>query len=89
MKIDATIEEVLAAHDVLSYSLMRADRDDPDVQRLERFVGKLRKAAADKFCAHCSIRPSRRKDRICDPCNTYRAKYGELPPKETLARRAS
>lgn len=91
MKVDLTIEEVLALHELGAYSLhsSRVDISDPDVAPLVSAVRKLREAGGEKFCRHCRERVSRRKDRICDPCNTYRSKYGELPPERVLERRAS
>ena len=40
-----------------------------------------------RWCAHCDARPSRRADGVCDACNAYRHKYGQLPPDDVLVRR--
>lgn len=41
----------------------------------------------DRWCAHCDLRPSRRRNRLCDACNTYLAKLGRLPSRRVIRRR--
>ena len=91
MKVDLTLDEVLALHDLAAYAFAfnRKSHEDPDTADLRKAKAKLEKAAKAAQCKHCRERFSRRKDRICDPCNTYRSKYGRLPAHDVVARRAS
>lgn len=44
-------------------------------------------APAKPWCVHCDLDRSRRRDGVCDACNSYRAKYGSLPGWTVLQRR--
>jgi hypothetical protein len=86
MKIDFNPDEVMEIHDVLVFVCRRAPGEN---KHLETALKKLRRAGSSRLCVHCRSRMSRRRDRICDACNTYRYRTGELPPHEVLTRRAS
>jgi hypothetical protein len=53
---------------------------------LESGDRKLATAIRGTTCVHCGERESKRRDRICERCNAYRAKYPDrgLPSEETL-----
>lgn len=86
MRLDFNPHEVLELHDIVSLICRRAPGEN---KHLETALRKLRKAGASRMCVHCRSRISRRKDRICDACNSYRSYKGELPPHKVLTRRAS
>lgn len=86
MRVDLTTEEVREVHDLLVFVCRRSPGTN---KRLEAVIRKLGKVGSPKVCVHCRSRLSRRKDQVCDPCNTYRHDRGELPPHAVLTRRES
>lgn len=86
MRLDFNPYEVQELHDLVSLVCRRAPGEN---KHLETAMKKLRRAGRSKVCKHCRRNMSRRKDRICDACNSYRAFRGHLPPQEVLGKRAS
>lgn len=41
----------------------------------------------ERWCGHCDIDLSERRDGVCQACAAYRRKYGELPSIDVVARR--
>jgi L-asparaginase II len=84
LRIDFNPDEVMEVHDLLNLVCGRAPGAN---KHLETAIKKLRRAGASRVCVHCGTRMSRRKDRICDACNSYRSYKGVLPPYEVLTGR--
>lgn len=87
MKVDLTLAEIESLYNIASYVVAKGHaQDDPP---LTSAALKLKRIGHRKLCKHCRNRFARRKDRICDACNTYRAKFGSLPKSEVLQQRVS
>jgi hypothetical protein len=41
----------------------------------------------DRTCTHCGWRPLRRRNGLCDACNAYQHRFGQLPDKAVLVKR--
>lgn len=83
-QVRLTNAELVEVHDLLAFVLRRGGNDT-----LESAFRKLRKAGLALRCVHCRERMTRRRDKICDACNTYRHANGELPADPVLSRRWS
>ncbi|GAC1646406.1 MAG: hypothetical protein NVS9B11_18330 [Candidatus Dormibacteraceae bacterium] len=74
----------------------------PTEERLVEFMGPTRAITRTRYradaaarvwaehlrwCAHCDVRPRRRRNGLCDACHTYQAKYHRLPEWDTLVAR--
>lgn len=86
-QVRLTSDEILEIHDLIAFVLRRAGEEANPA--LRSALKKLRRAGLDLRCRHCGERMTRRKDRICDPCNTYSHVYGKMPPDKVLAKRRS
>ena len=50
---------------------------------------KLTDIAEAMTCNYCEAAPSRRRNGLCDACDSYGRKYGHLPPERVLVKRGS
>lgn len=85
MRIDFNPFEVQELHDLLSLVCRRAPGEN---EHLETALKKLRRSGKSRICRHCKSNMSRRKNRLCDPCHSYKERFGLLPPQQVLGMRA-
>lgn len=41
----------------------------------------------ERWCTHCDLETTRRRNGLCGACNAYQHKYGQLPSEHVVARR--
>lgn len=82
------IELLLTAIEITTAHIRADPEPGLSARPFVRLGHKMSEELLSRVCRHCLDQPTRRSNRLCDPCNAYRARYGRLPGPDVLERRA-